>query len=130
LVEGSDNPLWVLAAMRVYEVQKHVTITNHSWDAFVTVANSRAWARLPPNIQEIASKHFTEAALGQRQDTAKLETEAEAKLVANGITIHRPPPGQFREALAKTDYYPSWRQKIGPEGWAVLQRASDLGQLS
>lgn len=126
LVEGSDNPLFFLAAMRVYEVQKHVTITNHSWDAFVTVANSRAWSRLPADVREIATKHFNEAALGQREDLARLEAEAEAKLAANGMTIHRPPPGLFREALSRTDYYANWRKRIGPEGWAVLQRTAGL----
>ena len=105
-------------------MQKHVTLTNHSWDAFVTVANSRAWARLPPDLQQIATKHFSEAAVGQREDVAKLETDAAVKLEANGITIHRPPDGLFREALAKTDYYPTWRDKIGPEGWAVAANAA------
>jgi tripartite ATP-independent transporter DctP family solute receptor len=129
LVEGSDNPLWVLSAMRVYEVQKHVSMTNHSWDAFVTVANSRAWARLPAELQQIATKHFNEAAVGQREDVAKLEAEAATKLEASGMTIHRPPPGLFRSALMQTDYYTTWRDKIGPEAWAVLQRATGLQEL-
>ncbi len=129
LVEGSDNPLWVLSSMRVYEVQKHVTITNHSWDGFVTVANSRAWARLPPDLRQIATKHFNEAALGQRDDVVKREAEAGKILEANGMTIHRPPPGLFREALSQTDYYPTWREKIGTEGWAVLKRATGLQEL-
>lgn len=122
LADGSENPLWVLASMHVYEVQKHVTITNHSWDGFVTVANSRAWARLPVELQQIATKHFSDAAVAQRADVAKLEAEAAKKLETNGITIERPPAGLFREALSKTDYYPNWRKKIGPEGWAVLER--------
>lgn len=130
LVEGSDNPLWVLAAMRVYEVQKHITLSNHSWDGFVTVANNRAWARLPDDVKQIATKHFNEAALGQRQDVAKLEAAAEEKLKASGMAVHRPPTGQFREALAKTDYYKDWRKKIGPEGWAVLEKTAGLEGLA
>lgn len=130
LVEGSDNPLWTLAAMRIYEVQKHVTITNHSWDAFVMVANNRAWARLPEELQQLASKHFSLAAVAQREDVAKLEIEAEARLQANGMTVFRPPPALFRTALSKTDYYQTWRQKFGPEGWAVLQRTAGLDGLA
>ncbi len=130
LVEGSDNPLWTLAAMRIYEVQKHITLTNHSWDAFVVVANSRAWARLPEDLQQLASKHFSLAAVAQREDVAKLEVEANAKLQANGMTIFQPPADLFRTALSKTDYYQNWRQKIGPEGWAVLQRTAGLQGLA
>ena len=114
----------------MYEVQKHITLSNHSWDAFVTVANNRAWARLPDDVKQIATKHFNEAALGQRQDVAKLEAAAEEKLKANGMTIHRPPAGQFREALGKTDYYKDWRKKIGPEGWAVLDKTAGLQGLA
>ncbi len=126
LAEGSDNPLWTLAAMRIWEVQKHVTITNHSWDAFVTVANTRAWQRLSPDIQQIVRRHFSQAALAQRTDTAKQEQEAEAKLIANGMMIHRPDPDLFRDALVKTEYYSMWRQRIGPEGWAALQHSGAL----
>ena len=130
LVEGSDNPFWVLAAMRIYEVQKYITMTNHSWDGYVMVANSRAWARLPPDLQKIASARFREAAVAQRVDVLKLESDAQAKLEANGVSIIRPQPGLFREALHRTDYYTTWRQKIGPEGWDVLRRSGGLGWLT
>ncbi len=126
LVDGSDNPLWVLNAMRIHEVQKHIAITNHSWDAFVPVANNRAWARLPADIREIVVKRFDEAALGQRADVAALEARAEKALTANDVTIYRPAVGAFREALAKTDYYTTWRTRIGDAGWSVLQKATGL----
>lgn len=126
LVDGSDNPLWTLNQMRIQEVQKNITITNHSWDAFIPVANRRAWSRLPDGLKEIVVQHFSEAALGQREDIAKAEANAERALTGNGVTIHRPKPGVFREALAKTDYYESWREKIGPEGWAVLQKTAGV----
>lgn len=126
LVDGSDNPLWVLNAMRIHEVQKHITISNHSWDAFVPVANSKAWARLPSNIQEVVVKHFNAAALGQRADVATLEANAEKALKSNNVTIYRPNDGLFRAALAKTDYYTTWRSKIGDAGWTALQKATGL----
>lgn len=126
LVDGSDNPLWTLNAMRVYEVQHHVTITNHSWDAFVPVANRRAWSRLPADVQDIVARRFTEAALGQREDIAKEEADAERSLTAHGIAIHRPAEGLFKDALSRTDYYPTWREKIGPAGWAVLQKTAGV----
>jgi TRAP-type C4-dicarboxylate transport system substrate-binding protein len=126
LVDGSENPLWYLNAARIHEVQRHITITNHSWDAFVPIANRRAWERLPADVQEIVTRRFSEAALGQREDVARLEIEAERALTANGVTIHRPQAGVFREALARTDYYRTWRSRIGEEGWTALQRATGL----
>ncbi len=126
LVDGSDNPLWTLNSMRIQEVQKHITITNHSWDAFVPIANRRAWARLPADIQQIVVWHFNEAALAQRQDIAKSEEGAASSLSSSGVTIHRPPADLFRDALKKTNYYESWREKIGPEGWGVLERTAGV----
>jgi tripartite ATP-independent transporter DctP family solute receptor len=126
LVDGSENPLWYLNSARIHEVQRHITITNHSWDAFVPIANRRAWARLPENIQQIVTARFNEAALGQRGDVVRLEAEAERALAANGVTIHRPQAGIFREALARTDYYRTWRGRFGEEGWTALQRATGV----
>src|SRR6266550_7652169 len=66
IVEGQENPLSLIEFNKFYEVQKYVSLTNHMWDGFWTLANGRAWATLPGVLQDIVSSHINEAALAER----------------------------------------------------------------
>ena len=41
IVEGQENPLALIDLYKFYEVQKFVSLTNHMWDGFWTLANGR-----------------------------------------------------------------------------------------
>src|SRR3954454_11251424 len=47
LVEAQENPLGLIDSNKFYEVQKFVSMTNHMWDGFWTLANKTFWNRLP-----------------------------------------------------------------------------------
>src|SRR5215210_1794393 len=65
IAEGQENPLALIAAAKLYEVQKYGSLTNHMWDGFWLLANKRAWDRLPADARGIVEKHFNDAALVQ-----------------------------------------------------------------
>jgi len=58
IVEGQENPLSLIDFNKFYEVQKYVSVTNHMWDGFWTLANGRAWASLPNDLQEIIARNI------------------------------------------------------------------------
>ena len=67
IVEGQENPLSLIDLFKFYEVQKYVSLTNHMWDGFWTLANARAWAELPKDLQQIvATQHQRRRAEGTR----------------------------------------------------------------
>src|SRR5215469_13060543 len=72
VVEGQENPLSLIQIAKLYEVQKYTSLTNHMWDGFWTLANAQAWRSLPNNVQDIVAKHVNAAAIGEREDIAKL----------------------------------------------------------
>ena len=85
LVEGQENPLSLIEANKFYEVQKYVSLTNHTWDGFWTLANSGAWTSLPKILQDIVANNINEAALREREDIRKLNTSLRNKAQQNTV---------------------------------------------
>lgn len=127
LVDGQENPLTVVDTFKFNEVQKFCTLTGHSWDGWVPVANKDAWERLPTDIRNVVSQRFKEAALKQRQDFAGLNQTVQVDLEKRGMQIKAPAAGLFRETLRSTSFYVDWKKKVGGEAWSVLENA--VGKL-
>src|SRR6202521_135518 len=49
--EAQTNPLAVAELLKLYEVQKYVSMTNHGWSGFNLLANWKLWQRLPSDVQ-------------------------------------------------------------------------------
>ncbi|MBI3347981.1 MAG: TRAP transporter substrate-binding protein [Burkholderiales bacterium] len=70
VVDGTENILSSYTSQKYYEVQKHVTLTNHTHTGYAAIVNKKFWDGLPADIQ---------AALG---DAMKQATDYEIHLVA------------------------------------------------
>jgi tripartite ATP-independent transporter DctP family solute receptor len=127
-VDGQENPLTIVDSFKFYEVQKFCTLTSHTWDGWVPVANRRAWEKLPDDIRQIVLRHFADAAVQQRRDIAALNASVQASLQKKGMQFQAPAAGAYRSALQTSPFYAQWKAKIGEEGWAVLERA--VGKLA
>ena len=128
LVDGQENPLAQIEAGRIYEVQKYCALTNHMWSGFWILGNRRAWERLPADLRKLASDHINQAGIAVRSDLDALNGKLEAQLTAKGLTFNHPDPDAFRSALAKTDFYATWKKNYGPDAWAVLEQ--NVGKLA
>jgi tripartite ATP-independent transporter DctP family solute receptor len=122
IVDGQETPLVSIQTAKLYEVQKYCSMTNHMWDGYWLVANVRAWERLPPDLQELAARHFNEAALEQRLENRRLNETLEGALKAAGLTFNTPDTDSFRTALVKAGFYTDWMKKFGPEAWQLLEK--------
>jgi tripartite ATP-independent transporter DctP family solute receptor len=127
-VDGQENPLTVVDSFKFYEVQKFCTLTQHTWDGWVPVANRGVWERLPQDLRQVVAKHFMAAAQLQRKDIAGQNANLRSALEKKGMQFQAPPAGAYRDALRATNFYPQWKSKIGAEGWAVLERT--VGKLA
>jgi tripartite ATP-independent transporter DctP family solute receptor len=123
VVDGQENPLAIISTAKLYEVQKHVSMTNHMWDGFWFLANRRAWERLPEDLRTIVAKHINAAAVEERADVAKLNAGLKDELTAKGMAFNDPDPAPFREALRKAGFYADWKKKYGDEAWAILEKS-------
>ncbi len=128
LADAQENPLALIENWKFYEVQKYCSLTNHMWDGFWMLANARNFARLPQDLQEIATRNINEAALAERADVRTLNESLQGKLQSQGLRFNAPDPEPFRDVLRRTGFYAMWRERFGDTVWALLEKAS--GKLS
>lgn len=68
VIDGQENPLWVLEVYKFYEIQKHMTLTRHVYSAHIDVASLSWWKSLDQVQQEMIQQAMCEAAVYQRAD--------------------------------------------------------------
>ncbi|HEY4372937.1 MAG TPA: TRAP transporter substrate-binding protein [Burkholderiales bacterium] len=128
IVDAQENPLAIIQAAKLYEVQKYCSLTNHIWDGFWFIGNGRAWNRLPADLQTIAARAINEAGVKQREDVKKLNDTVQADLQSKGLAFNHPAADTFRAQLRKAGFYAEWREKFGAEPWGLLEQA--VGKLA
>jgi tripartite ATP-independent transporter DctP family solute receptor len=128
IVEGQENPLALISAAKLYEVQKYCSMTNHMWDGFWFLMNRRAWAALPDDIKVIVAKNVNAAAVKERDDTEKLNASVKQELAGKGLVFNQPDVAPFREKLRSAGFYAEWKGKYGDHAWELLEKS--VGKLS
>jgi TRAP-type transport system periplasmic protein len=122
IVEGQENPLAQVSTGKLYEVQKYCALSNHCWSGYWIVANRRALAALPADLQEIVSSNFDAVAIKERADLLEMDRSLQAELTAKGMTFNTPDPVQFRAALVKAGFYTQWQKTYGEQAWTQLEK--------
>ena len=128
VVDAQENPLPIIQVAKLYEVQKHCAISNHIWDGFWFVANGRAWAGLPPDVQKIVSEAINEAGLRQRGDIKALNETVQADIASKGLIFNKTSPDSFRARLRENGFYKEWQERFGAEAWGLLE--GTVGKLA
>lgn len=128
VVDGQENPISTLYITKMYEVQKHCALTSHVWDGMWVLASGKAWNALPDDVKGIVARNFNEQALLQRPYVRKLNETQLTELEAKGMVFNKPDIASFQDMLRKSGFYVDWKQKFGPEAWALLEKYT--GQLA
>ena len=121
VVEAQENALTLFSTAKLYEVQKAVALTSHTWDGYWFLANKRSFGALPTALRELVAKHIDAAALNQRADSEKQSLSLQQELTAKGIIFTTPDPQNFRALLQKANFYSEWKGKFGDEAWAQVE---------
>jgi TRAP-type transport system periplasmic protein len=124
--EAQTNPLAVAEVVKLYEVQKYVSLTNHGWSGFNLLANWKLWQRFPADVQEIIGRNAVKYVRLQRAELAALNTELRTKLATQGMTFNEADTSSFRPRLAT--YYAHWKSTAGERAWSLLEK--HVGKLA
>ncbi|CAH0355799.1 TRAP transporter substrate-binding protein [Aquabacterium sp. CECT 9606] len=101
VVDGTENPPSNLYTQKMYEVQKHLSVTNHGYLGYAVVVNKKFWDGLPTDIRGQLTQAITEATKVANDHAFADNQEALAKVKAAGKTeIYTPTPAE-RLALKK-----------------------------
>lgn len=91
VVDGADGNLPNLYTQKQYEVQKHVTMTNHTYSGYVVVVNKPFWEKLPADVRNELKAAMDEATAHNDKVTEEDNAKAMAAIKASGKTqIHVP----------------------------------------
>jgi tripartite ATP-independent transporter DctP family solute receptor len=122
VVDGQETPYSTIDVSNFHEVQKYLSITNHTATIFWFIANSDAWNAIPPAMQAIALKHAQTAAILQRRDTEQQSAATADKLRRLGMTFNTADTASMRAPLKP--FYSRWKTEFGATAWDLLEKTS------
>jgi tripartite ATP-independent transporter DctP family solute receptor len=103
VVDGQENPLANIHASKLYEVQKHLALTNHQFQMTPFLMSKRTWDRLSDADKKAVQEAAAEATALQR----KLSADADAKLLdelkAKGVQVTTVDKAAFAKATSTVD---------------------------
>ncbi|MDE2481123.1 MAG: DctP family TRAP transporter solute-binding subunit [bacterium] len=79
-VDAQENPLANILGARLYEVQRYLTLSNHTYNTQIVLANVERWRALPLEDREILEHAFREATGVHRRIAAEDELAAISEL--------------------------------------------------
>lgn len=86
-VDGQENPVTVIVTSKFYEVQKHITLTRHTYNPQALLVSKKFWDTLAHTEQKILQAAAREATAYQRQVSRGREAESIETLRKNGIQV-------------------------------------------
>lgn len=93
VVDGADGNLSNLYTQKQYEVQKYLTLTNHTYSGYVVVANKPFWERLPADVRTELEAAVKEATEFNRKVAVEDDANSLAAIKASGkVEVHVPTP--------------------------------------
>ncbi len=87
-VDGQGTPSAVTAALKLNEVQKYLSLTRHSYGAFLPLVSKKFWDTLPPADQTILREAAVETRAFQRGVARDQAKSAEVAMASKGLLIN------------------------------------------
>ncbi len=124
VVDGQENPLPTIKAMKFYEVQKYINLTSHVINCGLFSMNSAKFNELPQEQQDIMLKAFEETAQFIVDNLNQQEKELGAFFEEQGCEIIHSDVEAFKKATASMPHdFRKWWIRYGDD---LHQRIQNL----
>lgn len=129
VIDGTENSLPNFYTQKFYEVQKHMTISNHGYGAYAVIVNKKFWDGLPADIRTILEKAMQEASKYENDLSKEEEDEMVSLIKASGkidiYTLTKAESAAWRTAMMPV--HKSMEKRIGVE-WieAINKEAASM----
>lgn len=87
-VAGQENPLVSIVNMKFYEVQPHLTLSNHAYLAHALVFSKQIFESLPQDIQKVLEETAREITYFERKEIVEQEQELIEFLKSSGLKVY------------------------------------------
>ncbi|HKK90611.1 MAG TPA: TRAP transporter substrate-binding protein [Desulfobacteraceae bacterium] len=115
VIDGQENPLWVMEVYKFYEIQKYMTLSRHVYSYHIDVASLNWWNTLDKGHQEMVKTAMHDAAVYQRGENRSQNARRLELLREKGMEIvEHPDIDAFRAKVAglkEMDLYQDKRVK-------------------
>lgn len=123
MVDGQENPIVTINLMRFFEVQKHLTLSDHGFIAYVFMFNKPFLDKQSADVRKILIDSAKEAGKFQRDIIVKTEIEALEIFRKAGVEITRLTPEQRAKfEQASKPVYDWYTAKYGTESLAMIRK--------
>jgi TRAP-type C4-dicarboxylate transport system substrate-binding protein len=109
VIDGGDSPFVDIAALKMYEITPHITLSGHILIIHSLYINEPFYQSLPAQDKAWFNKAAKDSADFVWEEMAKLEKEAQQKIVAGGGKISTPSP-EFQKGM----------QEAGARSWKLF----------
>ena len=102
-IDGQENPVNVIYSFKLWESQKHLTMTRHAYASAIITMSLQKYSELPQDVQVAFKEAAQEAAEYERQWVADNEQTQLDEIVANGVeVVENPDIESFKAAVQPT----------------------------
>ncbi|WP_136419143.1 TRAP transporter substrate-binding protein [Herbaspirillum sp. ST 5-3] len=125
-VDGQGTPTAVIAALKLNEVQKYLSLTRHAYGAFVPLVSKKFWDKLSDADRNILRDAALEARTYQRKVARDQAASAQAQMAAKGLLVNEVAPAE--RARMRDKVKPVWdmfSKEVGQDMFAEVTRQLD-----
>ncbi len=117
-VDGQENPIDTIQALRFYEVAPNITVTEHVYSPLPFVVSEALWQKLSAADRVAMERAAREAAKYSRESVRDNDRRQLEQMKAAGAIVNTPDLAPFRKAVDAV--YEQARQKYGAEVDALV----------
>lgn len=127
VVDGTENPISNLYTQKMYEVQSHLTLTDHGYLGYAVIVNKKFWDGLPEDVRKQLDEAMVQATRYANQIARVENEESLDKVKKSGKTVVYVPTKEERLAFKKA-MVPVHKKMEGRIGKEVIQAVyKDIG---
>lgn len=115
VVEGQENPFANIYSMKFYEVQKHITLTSHTYHTYAAVMNKQAWESLPDDLKKVVDDAMILGRDAAREYTLEDETKILEEIKGSIAVQELSSEGRAAFIEKSQPIYDEFRPKVTPE---------------
>ena len=125
VVDGQENPVGTIYALKLYETQKYMTIVNYTYSSMVHLVNKKSWDKLTADQQKIVTEEsFASAKLARKLLRDAEETQIKDLQATKGMEVVRPDLRPWKDAMG-----PAWdkvKARVGADNFARFMAMTEV----
>ncbi len=121
-IDGQGTPTAVIFALKLFEVQKYLSLTRHSYGAFIPLVSKKFWDGLSEGDRKILKDAAIEARAYQRGVAREQAKSAQAAMAAKGMQVNDVTDAEHERMRERVQ--PVWKMFIPSVGESLYKEVT------